>query len=96
MLFMKKRRYVLSRKRKKTLRKVFAKKPWWLTALCVIVSMIALAGIVWIIRDTHMYQKTLITIEGSFDRYEVITDTYVVPTGIRTNKGICTLMMRST
>ena len=76
----------MSRKRRNSLKRFFVKKSPWLTIFCLIVSMVALAGIVWIIQDTHMYQKTLTTIEGPFNRYEVITDNYLVPTGFRTKK----------
>ena len=77
---------ILNKRRRNSFKSFFVKKPLWLTAFCLIVSMVALAGIVWIIQDTHMYQKTLTTIEGPFNRYEVITDNYLVPTGFRTKK----------
>ena len=74
------------RRRRNSFKRFFVKKPLWLTAFCLIVSMVVIAGIVWIIQDTHMYQKTLTTIEGPFNRYEVITDSYLVSTGFRTKK----------
>ena len=71
---------------RKNLKKWLRKKPIWFTVVCATAAIMALVGIGWIMRDTYVYQNTLKTVDGSFERYEVITDRYWVSTGIRTSK----------
>lgn len=75
------------RRKRKSLKKRLREKALWFTIFCSVVSLISLAGIVWIIRDTYLYQYTIQTVEGSFDYYEEINDRVYVPTvGFRSKR----------
>lgn len=69
------------KRRKKTLKKRLHEKALWFTVFCLVISVIALVGIIWIIGDTYSYRYTIRTVEGTFDYYEEVKDKSYSPGG---------------
>lgn len=71
----------------KSFKKQLRENPVWLTLLCAGVSVILLAGLLWIAQDIYRYQYTIRTVTGAFESYEVVSERSFAPRVHITKQG---------